>query len=261
MCLPRVRRRCSTCTPPRQPGQRKIVTVALRRCAVERLEQPSRFAQPATKPGMSPEGTIGADVPWTSSTETGRDGAQSPMPLTPGAKSAAAAMRPAMRHASTVAMKPPFEMPETYTRRGSTHATRSIASSVFCSLTRSPSIDQKLFALAVGYATTNPARAASGVYCVACSICAPVPLAKCRARMSGARWPRAFAGTRRSVSSGASATLLGGALAPVAHAGLAGGEVAALADAPAGADACGGGSSDEDDDDPQPATRSATAAA
>ena len=37
MCLPPVSRRCSTCAPPRHPGQRKIVTTALRRVAVERI--------------------------------------------------------------------------------------------------------------------------------------------------------------------------------------------------------------------------------
>src|SRR5919108_1998992 len=101
------------------------------------------------------------------------------------------------------------------------HATRSTASRVFASLSRSPSIDQKWFALAVGYATANPERAACGVYRVACSICAPVPLAKWSASTSGARWPRARAGTRRIVSSGAPGTVLGGAFAPDSQAALA----------------------------------------
>ena len=52
-------------------------------------------------------------MPWTSSTEIGRAGEQSPKPLTAGANSAAAAIRFAMRHARTVAMNPPFEIPDT----------------------------------------------------------------------------------------------------------------------------------------------------
>ena len=47
-------------------------------------------------------------------------------------------------------MNPPFEIPDTYTRAGSMHATRSMRSSVAVSFARSPSIDQKPFALAVG---------------------------------------------------------------------------------------------------------------
>src|SRR3954447_5636426 len=88
--------------------------------------------------------------------------------------------------------------------------------------------------------------------------------------MSGARWPRAFAGTRSSVSSGAPGTLLGGAFAPALQAPPAWAApeavLAVVVVAAAGADVCAGGAEDDDDaddedDEPHAASASARAAA
>ena len=158
-------------------------------------------------------------VPWTSSTDIGRDGEQSRCRSPPGANSAAAAIRPAMRHASTVAMNPPFEIPDTYTRDGSMHATRSIgrASPRACEVpVDRPEVVRARRRIGDGEARPPRPAACSGSPAPSGS---PVPLAKCSARISGARWPRARGGTRRIVSSGAPDTFSGGALAPAAHAG------------------------------------------